>query len=127
MPTISELINAIHAGDLPTVEQFLNQEPALVNARSEWEWAPLHWAADQRAIAIMNLLIARGADVGAVDNKGETPRFFASNPAKREDNAAEAMLVLLEAGADVNHPNHEGRTPLHERAFYGEHAESQFL
>jgi ankyrin repeat protein len=38
---------------------------------------PLHFAADRGHIEIVNILIANGADVNAVDEEGQTPLMIA--------------------------------------------------
>jgi ankyrin repeat protein len=61
---------------------------------------PLHAAARrdphhprEQRIAIIRLLVARGADVNAVDRRGETPRDWAAEVA--EDPAADILLGEL--------------------------------
>lgn len=53
------------------------------------------------------LLIAKGADVNARNNKGETPLFL---PLLR--NQEGIVQLLIAKGADVNARNNEGETPL---------------
>jgi len=44
-----------------------------VNAKTKTGWTPLHNAATQDDKEIAELLIAKGADVNAKDDDGETP------------------------------------------------------
>ena len=38
---------------------------------------PLHWASNNGHVAIVSLLVAKGANVTVVDNSGKTPRDLA--------------------------------------------------
>lgn len=69
----------------------------------------LHWAASCGRRDLIELLLARGADVHRLDNDGCTPLHKA-----RGDTAA----ALLEAGADPTVRDHEGNTPLHSLASF---------
>jgi ankyrin repeat protein len=115
------------ADDTAAAMRLLEQEPVLINGRDGQAWTPLHYAADHGRLDLMTWLIAHGADVHAAMNEGETPLFFAANPATADANAAACIRVLLAAGADINHRNRKGWTPLHDLAFYGEVAESGLL
>jgi ankyrin repeat protein len=61
------------------------------------------------------MLIERGADPTAQDNKGETPLHVVSNPPLwpqvSPHKYAEVAHMLLEHGADVNARNIYGLTP----------------
>ena len=60
----------------------------------------------------MELLIDRGADVGARDKHGKTPLHEAARYSKTPAVAA----LLIDRGADVGARNKYGETPLHEAA-----------
>jgi ankyrin repeat protein len=127
MDDTETLFAYLTAGDLMAAGQLLAREPALIDARDAQAWTPPHYVADRGWLDLMTWLIAHGADVHAVTNEGETPLFFAANPAKVDGNTAACIRMLLEAGADINHRNGKGWTPLHDAAFYGEVAESAVL
>ena len=89
-----------------SVVRSLLEAGADPNAEDEFERAPLHWAAAQRATglygkaslwgeyaAIARMLLEVGADVNAVDDDGATPLFEALS----EGNAV-MVALLLEAG-----------------------------
>ena len=44
-----------------------------MNAKDGWEWTPLHIAANKSHKETIELLIAKGADVNAVNRSEETP------------------------------------------------------
>ena len=56
---------------------------------------------------VMEILLASGAKVNAVDTKGETPLFWTVYKGRPE-----CAKVLLAAGATVNHRNTAGKTPV---------------
>lgn len=58
---------------------------------------PLHWAAKRGHKAIVNLLLAHGADTTAVTTKGETPAALSSN-------AEVCKLFGLEPGGTTGSP-----------------------
>ena len=64
---------AAAAGDLATVKAFLAQGVA-VDVRSEDNGAtPLHGAAVEGQIAVMEYLLSQGADVNALNSHGDSP------------------------------------------------------
>ena len=70
----------------------------------------VHWAADWGRVEVLRTLVQLGADVHAVDTRGDTALHLASN--------AKTVACLLEAGAELNRRNHVGDTPLF-RAIHG--------
>jgi ankyrin repeat protein len=101
---------------------------ATVDAREKWGGqTPLMWASARRHPAMMELLIARGADVNAasidrnyqrhiqaegrpksLDSGGLTPLLYAAR-----ENCLACVDVLLKHRADINLPDPDGVTPLH--------------
>jgi len=90
---------------------------------------PLVRAAKAGDVAAMHLLIAHGADVELPTISGITPLMAACGNAsstidtrgryKTEDQAIEAVKVLLAAGASVNARDRGGQTALHGAATWG--------
>ncbi len=69
--------------------------------------APLHGclkadSTTQQRQAVMQVLLAAGADANAADAQGRTPLFYCSTPAEAE--------ALLAAGAEINAKDHQGNT-----------------
>ena len=104
----TDIHTAARAGDLPQVAERLSQQPELLDARAPGGETPLHYAVLGRNTAIVDFLLARGADVSVQDSAGRTPLHFAAmldNP--------ELINALLAGGADVNVADACGDTPLH--------------
>lgn len=96
MILVDELINAINKGDLEAVESMLEQDPDLVNA------------AEDGSKEMVELLIAHGANIEAVDERRQnTPLSWAAFYGRKD-----VAGVLLANGANVNHRNRHGVTPL---------------
>jgi ankyrin repeat protein len=107
----SELVAAIVRHDAAGVERLL-AAGADPNARDEEGWRPLHVAVAHAqgpaGLAVLRVLVERGADVNATDANGkEAPIATACDP----PNPAAARL-LLEAGADPEVNRADGETPL---------------
>ena len=115
-------------------------------AQSDAAWTSLHWAALEGHKEIVELLIAKGADVNVKDGDGETPlgkairneqTKIADLLRKRGSKTGEEVLAEesilgavnigdiklveqhLAAGADVNAKDSVRWTPLHHAAFEG--------
>ncbi|MGI9239459.1 MAG: ankyrin repeat domain-containing protein, partial [Verrucomicrobiales bacterium] len=99
---------AIEAGDAELVAALLEHG---ANASSVWEAGnrrevgstALHIAADSGFGQIVKLLLAGGAEIGALTEHGRTPLHLATGAAVR---------VLIESGADIEAVDEGGRTPL---------------
>lgn len=66
---------------------------------------------------IVRLLVRAGADVNAVDDNGDTAMHYA---AARD--VLNIIVILLEANGDPTLANHQGITPVHKAAIYGQTA-----
>jgi ankyrin repeat protein len=86
----ASLVEAVKAGDLGKVQQMLQDNPRLVNQKdASFSATPLHWAALRGNVAMVQLLLSRGADVKATNRDGETPLQVA-----RRGNRTEVVAVL---------------------------------
>jgi ankyrin repeat protein len=75
MNAIQETHRAARTGDLA---QLLLDHGADLQAHGDWKnWTPLHWAAYRGHAAVVELLLARGADPLAVDEEGQSPHDLA--------------------------------------------------
>ena len=106
-PNIHE---AAAEGNIRRVKQHL-VEGVNVNAKFKDGWTPLHMAAEGGHREIVDLLIAKGADInataGAGDGVGWTPLHEAA-----EGGHKKVVELLIQKGANINVKNGDGRTPM---------------
>jgi len=106
----SQIHDAARDGNIEAIKQHL-AAGTDVNAMDDWSWTPLRWATFGGHKEIVELLIAKGADVNAKDVfMGMTPLHYALNK--------EIAELLIAKGADVNAKGKRG-TPLHYTATFG--------
>jgi ankyrin repeat protein len=114
--------------DPDALKALLQDKPELIRARDKTGATLLHRACDwhwditpaQRK-AIVELLIAQGADVDAVDDDGSTPLHCAAWPMYGGQPATVALVELLLArGANANATDDSGDTPLYIAAYVDE-------
>ncbi len=107
------LIREIRTGDYPWERapdflRLLEQQSEPLDAiRDAHGRGALHWAVRRGWSDYSVLLLLRGADVNAVDERGYTPLFDALT----QRHVGLQRLLLL-AGANVNHEAPDGMTPL---------------
>src|SRR5262245_37773142 len=104
--------DAVTMGDRDAVEAMLAKNPELVGSSDANGFTALHGIAGQDEPALAELLIDRGADVGAKNDMGMTPLHIAQY--------GSIVEVLVRRGADVNAGAQNGWTPLHVQAQEGE-------
>ena len=103
---------AVRTGNVQTAKKHLDAG-ADVNAKM-WRRTPLHRAAREGYKEIVELLIAKGADVNANEDCGWTPLHLAASRSHEE-----IVELLIAKGADVNAKEKFGWTPLGEAVFKG--------
>lgn len=91
-----ELGDALRKGDRELVASIIEQRPKLIRARYEKERHPLHLAARWGDAKIVEILLASGADLNAVDEAGNTPLMYAAGKGH-----VEVTRRLLERRADT--------------------------
>jgi ankyrin repeat protein len=116
------IFDAVRQGDADKVRMLLNADPSVLTARERVPprgknplptytgWTPLHCAAEGGHVAVIDLLLERGADVNAANDAagGQRPLHVAA-----QHGHAAAAARLLERGADVRAPIAGGETALH--------------
>ena len=74
---MAAFIGACFVGDLRLVKTLLRRDPGLLNKHSEdGEWTPLISACAHGQLAIVKLLLDKGATVDLTDNDGITSLMF---------------------------------------------------
>jgi ankyrin repeat protein len=106
-PSIHE---AAAGGNIKRVKQHL-VEGVDVNAKFKDGWTPLHMAAEEGHREIVDLLIAKGADINATAGAGAGVGWTPLHEAAEEGHKKVVGLLILK-GADINVKNGDGRTPL---------------
>ena len=81
--------------------------PTSTRRRPGTGQSALMWAAAEGHAAVVETLIARGADIEARSGSGATPLLFAARKG-----CLDCVRALLAAGADVNEQRPDGATPL---------------
>jgi ankyrin repeat protein len=109
-------------GQLDLLKAAVAKAPQLVQAKNPDSETALHEAASYGRTAIVEFLLASGAEVDARDEDGETPLRDA---AKYGHTAA--MKLLIAKGADVNAVDMDGDTSLHKAVEYGRKAAVELL
>lgn len=108
------LHDTVARGDADAARAMIAANPELVMARNKMGKTPLHYAVTYGATAMIDLLLASGADINAADNTGLTPLHVAAMLDRT--NQAQA---LIEKGADIEARDSFGDTPLHTAALFG--------
>lgn len=73
-PSNLSIFDAAKQGDVAALQAILRKSPNVVSLRdTAFGATPLHWATLRGHEAAARTLVASGADVGAVNNDGETP------------------------------------------------------
>lgn len=90
--------------DRPDVTKtLLLSDSSLVDAKNTGGVTPLHLAARRGSFAVAEELLRHGADVNAVDDRGNTPLLEASHGGPWKDQPAKSLIeLLLRTGAHVD-------------------------
>ncbi|KAK9831130.1 hypothetical protein WJX74_004458 [Apatococcus lobatus] len=119
---LSALHLATQAGVIPLVRQLLALPHCDRNAQDADGLTPLHWAASKGAGGILDLLIAKGANVNITSHDGWTPLHEAAT-----NGHVSAVKALIKAGVQVHAKTSNGLTALHNAASAGHMAVVQQL
>ena len=113
---MSQLVDAVRAGELETVKQLLakGESPNSRESDSATAATALMRAAEKGHTEIVKLLLEKGADVNATWNVGGTALAMIAGNQK----STAIMKLLIENGADVNNKDDYGQTALTSAAVY---------
>ena len=118
-----DIFAAAIVGHTDKVAAFLKQDPKLINARDSSGKTALHWAALYGQTKVMELLLAKKADVNSLDEDGFTPLHWAAT-----FNQSDAVKLLLANKADMNLKVQKyGWTPLRLAVIHGHMATAEAL
>ncbi|MBE0712947.1 MAG: ankyrin repeat domain-containing protein [Candidatus Aminicenantes bacterium] len=118
----AEIHDAVRAGDLAQVTALVAKDPQVVNSLDELGQSPLHLAAAGGHKDVVDLLIAKGADMKAVCRDGRNLLHSAA-----AGGLVDLMERLVKAGFPVDGPDRYGRTPLLKAAEAGSDKAAEFL
>jgi len=105
----TKLIEAVKRGDAAAVRALIAQKTPVnnINAPDTDGSTALHWAVQRDDVALVDMLLAAGADVKAATRYKITPLSLACT-----NGNARVVDRLLKAGADPNGTSEEGQTAL---------------
>lgn len=106
------LHRAVKLGDAARVAEILASDPSAVTSRDREGHTALHVAIAHDRVALVETLLARGADPNATTARGSTPLHELTQRSSR----AELVDRLFEAGAALEPRDASGWTPLHHAA-----------
>ncbi|KAF8846479.1 hypothetical protein BDZ45DRAFT_734210 [Acephala macrosclerotiorum] len=118
---VSGLHLAAYFGLTKSMVRFLDNESVDLNISESDDWTPLRWAAESGQEAAAKLLIARGADISAADNRRWTAIHKAAAAKKSLTGDGPAVLsLLLKSKAEIDQPGRKKVTTLHMAAGRGD-------
>ena len=98
---------AVADNDIESLERLLREGADINAAKGKYETSILMEAAVRGNLAIIKLLLERGANVNQADRDGWTALMGAT-----VEGRIESVKLLLDNGADVNAKNHDGERAL---------------
>lgn len=113
---------AVFRGFKDVVSLLADEGADVGEQNKEWGRSLLHTACLFNRINVVEILIAKGADIQTTNPEGLTPLHLASNHGHKE-----LCGVLITKGADVNITDNGKDTPLHGAAWYGNIGTAELL
>jgi ankyrin repeat protein len=122
------LWDAAMSGDAAALTAALDAEPATLNEPGPGGWPALHLAGHFGHLECVELLLARGADIGLRSaNELHNLATHAVAAGRIPDRRAPILERLLDAGIPVDATQHGGFTALHSACQNADHASIQLL
>ena len=118
---------AMSTSDWSWLKLIFEQRPNFANEHDPFSGAPwFHLAVDLGTPEVVDHMLAKGASIDMVDDRGLSPLFHAI--LREDDYTLEVIGLLLRAGADVKAVNGYGETPMDVAASLGlEHITGHLL
>lgn len=104
----TDVHNSVIENDIAKLAELISAGKDI-NARDDNGWTGLHFAAQDRNIEIINLLLENDADPNLIDIYGNGPLWTATMNARGN---FECVVALLEHNALPDQKNKAGRSPL---------------
>ncbi len=120
LPTLWELAEKSHLG---LVQYLVEYQYQSVDAQDSMGWTPLHSAAANGRLGIVQYLLNQGAHLNATNKAGDSP----FDKAIQTDHLNVVKYLIEKQGLDVNIKNHLGQAPLHVAAANGRLSIVQYL
>ena len=105
--------------------RLLHRNGSSMEPRDNFEDTPLHRAAHNQDLEMVQVLLDYGVVVDSPNKYGFTPLYYATLNGHRTStldghrNTASIVRLLIERGADPNPRSFGGHTPLHRASLYG--------
>ncbi|MFP4498360.1 MAG: ankyrin repeat domain-containing protein [Vulcanimicrobiota bacterium] len=137
----NQLFTALNTNDLEKIQQILNENPHLINARKQGQGTVIHYASSRSNKEVIDFLLSKGARLGEKDREGNYPIQYAvksgnmqnvnymleegSNPNVKDNNSITPLHIsiktvqpriaslLIDNGANIDARDNQGNTPLH--------------
>lgn len=114
------LHHAVKRNDMEKVKKLIEQDGVSVNTTDDTKNTPMHIAAYEGQIPMIQYLAAQGADLNARDiPKGRTPLHVAAAQSFWSTDYQDVLKTLLDLGADIHAVDYDKRqTALHRAAYW---------
>jgi integrin-linked kinase len=111
---LEDVFGWVKEGNAFQVRVWLDDTEHDLNIGDDHAFSLLHWACKEGHLAIVDMLLVRGARINATNMGDDTSLHLAAAHGHRQ-----IVVKLLNKKAEVNLPNEHGMTPLHYACFWG--------
>ncbi len=122
VPIFYSFLKVCKDGDLDIVRAMVERTQVKLEARDEDGWTPLHHAAFNDHLSVVQCLCEQRADKDARDQGGDTPLHLAA-----QNGNISVVKYMCEQGAHKEKRNRIGKTPLHLAVSRGHISMVQYL